>query len=115
MQLMLETSELQAFAATVDARSLSRAAVQLRIPRPTLTRRLARLEEKLGARLLRVTTRSLTLTDAGDALYRHARVVVDAAAAAEASVRRADGEVQGDLRVSLPHAEAVVQDAIAEF
>ena len=112
---MLETSELLAFAQTVDAKSLSRAAAELRVPRATLTRKLDRLEEKLGVRLLRRTTRSLVITDAGEALYRHARIVLDAAGEAEASVRRADGAVRGDLRVSLPHLNPVLQDAIADF
>src|SRR5436190_5770752 len=98
----LETAELQAFARTVDAHSLSRAARQLGVPRATLGRRLARLEERLGARLLRRTTRSLTLTDAGDALYRHARIVLDAVSHAEASVRGSDDVIRGDLRVSVP-------------
>jgi DNA-binding transcriptional LysR family regulator len=98
----VETSELLAFSKTVDAKSLSRAAAELGVPRATVSRRLARLEERLGARLLRRTTRSLVLTDAGEALYRHARIVLDAVSHAEASVRRTDDAVRGDLRVSVP-------------
>lgn len=97
-----ETSELLAFATTVEARSLSKAAAQLGAPRATIGRRLARLESRLGARLLRRTTRSLVLTDAGEAFYRHARIVLDAVRTAEASVRRTDDRVRGDLRVSVP-------------
>lgn len=99
---LIETSELLAFARTVDARSLSRAAAELAVPRATISRRLARLEERLGARLLRRTTRSLVLTDAGEALYRHARIVLEAVRDAEASVRRTDDVVRGALRVSAP-------------
>jgi len=98
----LETSELLAFAKTVDAKSLSRAAVELGVPRATISRRLARLEERLGVRLLRRTTRSLVLTDPGAALYRHARIVLDAVTHAETSVRRQDDAIRGDLRVSVP-------------
>lgn len=98
----LETAELLAFAKTVEARSLSRAAAELGVPRATISRRLARLEERLGVRLLRRTTRSLALTDAGEALHRHARVVLDAVRHAEASVRKADDAVRGELRVSVP-------------
>ncbi len=98
----VETAELLAFTRTVEAKSLSRAAAELGVPRATISRRLARLEERLGARLLRRTTRSLVLTDAGDALYRHARIVLDAVAHAEASVRQTDHAVRGDLRVSVP-------------
>jgi DNA-binding transcriptional LysR family regulator len=98
----LETSELVAFAQTVDSKSLSRAALELAVPRATISRRLARLEKRLGARLLRRTTRSLVLTDAGEALYRHARIVLDAVATAEASVRRPGDAIVGELRVSVP-------------
>ncbi|MDI3289949.1 LysR family transcriptional regulator [Polyangium sp. 15x6] len=98
----LETSELLAFSKAVEARSLSRAAAELGVPRATISRRLARLEERLGVRLLRRTTRSLVLTDAGEALHRHARIVLDAVHHAEASVRKTDDAVRGELRVSVP-------------
>lgn len=98
----IETVELLAFARTVEAKSLSRAACELGIPRATLGRRLARLEERLGTRLLSRTTRSLTLTDAGDLFYRHACIVLEAVSQAQASVRTQSNVMRGDLRVSVP-------------
>lgn len=98
----IETAELVAFTTIVDSKSLSRAAGELRVPRATVGRRLARLEERLGTRLLRRTTRSLALTDAGETFYRHARLVLDAVAQAQASVTSADDVVRGDVRVSVP-------------
>lgn len=102
MREPLETAELLAFVSSVDEQSLSGAAAKLRVPRVTISRRLARLEQRLGARLLRRTTRSLALTDAGQALYRHARMVLDAVSHAEESVRRSDDVMRGELRVSAP-------------
>ncbi len=102
MQDPVETSEMLAFVKAVEAKSLSRAAAELGVPRATLGRRLARLEERLGVRLLRRTTRSLTLTDAGEAFHRHARIALDAVAEAEQSVRHTDDVVRGPLRVSVP-------------
>src|SRR5260370_29022329 len=81
---------------------MSRAAVELGVPRATNGRRQARLEQRLGVRLLRRTTRALALTDAGDAFYRHARIVLDAVEQAEASVRKSDDVVCGTLRVAPP-------------
>jgi len=98
----VETSELLAFTRAVEAKSLSRAAAELGAPRATIGRRLARLEERLGVRLLRRTTRALALTDAGEAFYRHARIVLAAVEQAEASVRRSDTVVRGTLRVAIP-------------
>jgi DNA-binding transcriptional LysR family regulator len=112
----LDSAELLVFTKAVEARSLSRAAAELGIPRATLGRRLLRLEKRLGARLLQRTTRSLTITDAGDALYRHARIALAAIAAAEASVRQHDATVRGNLRVSLPpFVGSPLLDLIADF
>ena len=97
---LVETAELLAFTRTVEAKSLSRAAIELGIPRATIGRRLARLEQRLGVRLLRRTTRSLTLTEAGELFYRHARIVLEAVEQAEASVRRSDDVLRGDVRLS---------------
>src|SRR5258707_12650648 len=98
----IETSELLAFTRTVEAKSLSRAAAELGAPRATIGRRLARLEQRLGVRLLRRTTRALALTDAGDAFYRHARIVLDAVVQAEASVREAVEVIRGTVRGATP-------------
>jgi DNA-binding transcriptional LysR family regulator len=102
MQDPIETAELLAFSRVVDAKSLSRAAAELGVPRATISRRLARLEERLGTRLLRRTTRRQSLTEAGEAFYRHARIVLDAVGNAEASVRQLDDAVRGELRISVP-------------
>src|SRR5262245_66546179 len=92
-----ETAELLAFARAVETASLSAAARSLGVPRATIGRRLARLEQKLGTRLLRRTTRALALTDAGEAFYRHGRIALDAVALAASSVRRTDQRIPGTL------------------
>jgi len=99
---LLESAELLAFTKTVDSKSLSRAAVELGVPRATISRRLARLEEQLGVRLLRRTTRSLVLTDAGTAFYRHARIALASVEQARESVHASHDIPRGDLRVSAP-------------
>lgn len=112
----LENAELLAFVKIVDAKSLTRAAAELGIPRATIGKRLARLEQRLEVRLLRRTTRSLALTDAGETFYRQARIVLDAVSQAEASIRRPGDAISGDLRVSLPPMTgARFLDTIAEF
>ncbi|WP_239930373.1 LysR family transcriptional regulator [Cronobacter sakazakii] len=97
-----ETSELIAFTKTVDAKSLSRAAAELGIPRATLSRRIAQLEEKLDARLLLRTTRSLVLTELGALFYKEAVIALEAIKQAEQSISRAGDVLRGDLRISLP-------------
>lgn len=95
-------SGFEEFVAIVEGGSVTAAAEALGLPRPTVSRRLARLEERLGVRLLHRTTRRLKTTAEGRLLYARARRVVDAAHEAEAAVRRLDGTPRGLLRVSVP-------------
>ncbi len=111
----VETAEMLAFARVVEAKSLSRAAAELGVPRATIGRRLTRLEERLGTRLLRRTSRSLALTDAGERFYRHARIVLDSISQAEASVRSTVTAMRGDLRVSVFPFPGVARAATASF
>lgn len=99
---MLETEQLRIFATVVACNSISRAAAELRVPRATVSRKLAALEEQLGVRLLQRTTRSMKLTAQGQLLCHHAELVLDAARLAEASVRPVAGEPSGVVRLSMP-------------
>lgn len=90
------------FVAIVEQGSVSAAARHLDEPRPSVSRRLARLEARLGQRLLHRSTRRLVLTPAGEELYRRARQVVDQARAAEEALLRLDQVPRGTLRVSTP-------------
>ncbi len=110
-----ETVELQAFVAIVEAGSVAAAARELNLPRATVSRRLARLEERLEARLLHRTTRKQGLTDAGEELFRHARSILAAVRDATDALRREDGVPRGLLRVSLPPADPRLQPLIPEF
>lgn len=113
---MLETDELAIFAAVVASNSVSRAATELGVPRATVSRKLAGLEERLGVRLLQRTTRSMRLTEQGQILYRHAELVLDAARLAEASVRPRPNGTSGVVRVSMPPMTGgSLPDVLADF
>ena len=99
---MKAAEDFDAFVAIVDAGSVSEAARLLHVPRATLSRQLARLESRLGTRLLHRSTRRMMLTTAGDRLYARARALVQAAEAAVESVQRLDDTPRGLLRVSGP-------------
>lgn len=93
---------LDTYVAIVEAGSISEAARRLDEPRATLSRKLARLEEHLGVRLLHRSTRRMALTRAGDELYCRARRIVEETQAAERALRRLDDVPRGLLRVSIP-------------
>ena len=113
---MLATG-FEEFVAIVDTGSVTKAAETLGIPRPTVSKRLARLEERLGVRLLHRTTRRMKLTEHGEILYEKARRVVHGAREAEAAVRRVDDVPRGLLRVQIPPRvpEAIFTQWLAEF
>lgn len=100
---MTEATEgYESFVGVVQAGSISAAARQLGVPRETLSRRLQRLEERLGVRLIHRSTRQLDLTPAGEVLFGRVRPLVLAAREAAAAVRSLDGVPRGLLRVSVP-------------
>lgn len=107
--------------AAVETGSLSAAARSMRVPVPTLSRKVADLEQLLGTKLLIRTTRKLTLTDAGTAYVASARLILEQLEEAE---REAAGEFQtprGELALTAPlffgrlHVLPVVADFLALF
>jgi len=110
-----EQSEgLESFVAIYEHGSIAAAARALDMPRETLSRRLSRLEQRLGVRLVHRTTRALSLTHQGKAMYAHARRAVDAAEDALRAVRQVDDVPRGVLRVSVPPAGSVFLAAMFE-
>jgi len=116
MDELPETAELLAFVAVVEGRSLSKAAKELGLPRSTVGRRLQRLEERLGVRLLKRTTRKQSLTDAGTEFFQHARAAVESLTRARAALKQPSGRVQGRVRLSVPTGLAeTLGGALASF
>lgn len=68
----------------------------------SLSKRLARLEERLGVRLLHRTTRRMVLTPAGESLHRDLMAITEALAQAEARITGAQDRPQGPLRITAP-------------
>lgn len=72
------------------------------IPRSTLSRHLAELEQVLGVRLVERTSRRFRLTEEGSALVELAKAPIGALADVEERMRPGDGPLTGRLRVSVP-------------
>jgi len=77
-----QLDDLGVFVRVVEHKSMSGAARQLGVPKSTISRAIARLEDGLRVRLFQRTTRSLAPTDAGQALYAEVLPHVDALRAA---------------------------------
>ena len=78
------------------------AADELVIPRATLSRRLAKLEERLGVRLMHRTTRQQILTALGEEFYIHARSILTAVEVARHAITQDEEHPHGPLRISVP-------------
>src|ERR1700733_4378713 len=83
--------DYELFAEVVEAGSLSAAGRKLRISPAMVSKRLARLEGRVGTRLVHRTTRRLLLTLAGDAFYQDVVAILAAVRAAEARVASQEG------------------------
>jgi DNA-binding transcriptional LysR family regulator len=84
----VETRELRYFVAVAEESHVGRAAERLGMAQPPLSRAIAQLERRLGARLFTRTPRGVTLTSAGETLLREGRVALAAVEAAERRTRR---------------------------
>lgn len=95
--------DLRNFAALVELGGFSAAARKLGAPKSTLSRQLAALETRLGARLFERSTRRLRLTEAGAALAAYARRVAEEIDNAEAAMEALRERPRGLLVVSAPY------------
>lgn len=69
--------DLRLMVRIADAKSLTRAAEQVHISLPAASNRIKQLEESVGSRLINRTSKGLTLTVPGQAMIKHARLILD--------------------------------------
>lgn len=98
----MDAQLLQRFVAVVESGSLNKAAKQLRVSQPSLTRSIQLLEEHYSVELLRRTTRGIVPTAFGQAVFRRAKLV-------QAELRHLQSEIDGlrdlavgEINVGLP-------------
>ncbi len=98
----IDLNGLLLFHELAGASSLRQAAIRLRVPSATVSRKLRDLERDLGAVLFKRGPRRMTLTDAGTALFEHSKGIVAAVNAAQIAVTDTQSRPKGCIRVSLP-------------
>ncbi len=115
--MSLEADDLLLFARVMEAGSFSRAAERLHLPKSTVSRRMAALEERLGEKLLQRSTRRLALTEFGQGVLEHARVVASEVDGALALALHRQQRPRGRLKVSMPgdFAQQALPDMLARF
>jgi DNA-binding transcriptional LysR family regulator len=92
-------TELEFFVQAAELKSLSMAAARLNLSKPTASRYLTALEQRLGARLMQRSTRRMILTDAGDVFYKRCKALLGELREAESAVNGTTAEPSGNLTV----------------
>ncbi|MEQ9323835.1 MAG: LysR family transcriptional regulator [Polyangiaceae bacterium] len=101
--LDVDLNDIRVFVEVVKAQSFTGAGRALGMPRSTVSRRIAKLEKRLGARLLHRTTRRLQLTDIGSSYFERCAQSLSAIDDAEVEVRASQDTPRGRIRVTAPH------------
>ncbi len=110
-------ADLVSFVAVAEALSFRRAADRLGLSRSALSHAIRELEARLGVRLLNRTTRSVALTEAGQALFDRLQPSFADIAGAVETVRAFGGQPSGTVRINLPKlaAHSVLAPAFGRF
>jgi DNA-binding transcriptional LysR family regulator len=98
----IDLNRVAIFARVVEARGFTAAARALGLPKSSVSRAVALLEEELGTQLLRRSTRALTLTEAGSAFYERAARGLEAMTEARDAVVALEEHVRGPIRITAP-------------
>ena len=99
---MLKLESIAAFSAIAEAGSITGAARRLALSKSVVSERLAELERVVGTRLVRRTTRSLSLTDDGKTFYERAKQIMRSVETAASEFTERRGALTGPLRISAP-------------
>lgn len=102
MRDSLDLNEVATFARVVDAGSFSAAAAELGVPKSTVSRRVARLEERLGVRLLQRSTRRMHATTEGERFHARIAGALQTLGEAGTEVREGNSHPRGLLRLTAP-------------
>lgn len=99
---MSRYEEIEAFVRTIESGSFTQAAKQLGLSKSATSRRLSDLEDRLGTQLVLRTTRSLSLTEAGEALFQRAVGLLADWNEAESDAASENCALAGRIRLAAP-------------
>lgn len=98
----MDAQSLALFVEIVEAGNLSLAARNLKMSRANISYHLTQFEKAVGMQLMRRTTRRVELTEVGQRMYQHGRVIRDEVMAAREAVGNLGKGLHGSVRLSVP-------------
>jgi len=108
-------NDIVAFVQVVDSGTFTAAAKRLRMPVSTVSRKVARLEASLEVQLLRRTTRSLSLTEAGREYYERSVAALSSLEEAENVLAETRASPRGRVHLAAPVEHSVTMRLVASF
>lgn len=99
----MDLNLIQIFTLVAENQSFTKAAEKLNMDKSTTSSKVTQLETNLGVRLLNRTTRSVTLTEAGEGFLQYCNQIMDTAKEAQQYTMTLRDEATGTLRVSAPN------------
>ena len=114
---MAPLDELILFAKLVELKNFTAVAESLQLSRSLVSKKISRLEERLGVQLLNRTTRRLELTEAGRTYYQYCLQIENTLQEAESAVSEIRAHPKGTLNINAPvtFGQLVLPDIITQF
>ena len=114
---MLDLGDLVVFTKVVETESLTKAGQLLGLPKSTISRRVSRLEEYLGAQLLYRSTRAVTVTQDGALFFEYCLRSMGVLRDGERALQNQQHQPQGVVRVAIPYllGQTMIGPLLADF
>jgi len=108
--------QLEYFSAVAEAKSISRAARDLHVAQPPVSRQIAALEDELGVCLFLRNNKGIELTEAGRCLYQQSQQMFQDLRSMADSVRDVDAGLRGQLKIGIVYSDIpVVLEHLKEY
>jgi DNA-binding transcriptional LysR family regulator len=114
---MSSLKDMRLFVEVVQSGSYAAAAQRLGISPSVISKQIAAVENRLGARLLNRTTRRMAVTDIGEAYYESCRSILGQVEKMEEDIATLQGTATGRLTIRVPHSIGILHlgKIITEF
>jgi len=97
-----QLESIKIFITVVETGSITKAADRLGLAKSAVSKRLAELELLLAVKLINRTTRSSSLTEAGERYYQKSRLIVEEMEELNAEIAHSKGTLTGNLKIAVP-------------